>query len=88
MPRAEIVHDTGDEHQPGAGATTGKETSGGGETVGGGELTSNHVQRELAKLADVTRLRRLEADLEAQGNYTQCTRLRELRHPEVSHASL
>ena len=36
-------------------AATGEEASGDGETAGGGELTSNHVQRELSKLADVTR---------------------------------
>ena len=48
-------------------------------------LSSQHVQRELAKLGDSTRLRLLEAKLRQQCNWPQLDRLRELRHPEVSH---
>jgi hypothetical protein len=53
--------------------------------VVGRRLTIPHVQRELARLQDCTRLRALEATLTRQGNWPQLDRLKELRHPEVSH---
>ena len=48
-------------------------------------LTVAHVQKELCKIQDCTRLRALESTLTRQGNWPQLDRLRELRHPEVSH---
>jgi hypothetical protein len=51
----------------------------------GRRQTLAHVQKELAKLQDCTRLRALERTLTAQGNWPQLERLKELRHPEVSH---
>lgn len=51
----------------------------------GARMTATHTQRELTVLADRTRLRRLEASLEQQANWPQVTRLRDLRHLEVSH---
>ena len=51
----------------------------------GSSLSPQHLQRELCKLSDCTRLRRLEKTLQDQCNWDQWTRLRELRHPEVSH---
>jgi hypothetical protein len=43
------------------------------------------VQRELTRLQDCTRLRALEITLTGQGNWPQLDRLKEMRHPEVSH---
>jgi hypothetical protein len=54
----------------------------------GPNISGPHVQKELAKLQDCTRLRRLEATLRQQSNWVQLDRLRELRHPEVSHSWL
>ena len=51
----------------------------------GRRLTVAHVQKELARLRDCTRLRALEVVLRRQGNWPQLERLKELRHPEVSH---
>ena len=48
-------------------------------------MTPQHLQRELSKLADRTRLRALEAILRQQCNWDQLDTLRDLRHPEVSH---
>ena len=48
-------------------------------------LTAPHLQKELTRLADCTRLRALESRLRAQANWGQLERLRDLRHPEVSH---
>ena len=48
-------------------------------------LTLPHLQKELSKLHDCTRLRRLEATLARQCNWPQLARLEDLRHPEVSH---
>jgi hypothetical protein len=52
-------------------------------TVGPGNL-----QRELCRLLDCTRLRALERTLTVQNQWQQLARLRELRHPEVSHSWL
>jgi hypothetical protein len=52
---------------------------------GGRRLTAPHLQKELTRLADCTRLRALESRLRAQANWGQLERLRDLRHPEVSH---
>ena len=60
----------------------------GGPRAVGRRLTPMHIQRELTKIQDCTRLRALEATLTRQGNWPQLDRLRELRHPEVSHAWL
>ena len=54
----------------------------------GRRLTVPHVQRELTRIQDCTKLRALEATLTSQGNWPQLERLRELRHPEVSHSWL
>jgi hypothetical protein len=51
----------------------------------GRQLTIAHVQGELSRLHDCTRLRALESTLMRQGNWPQLERLKELRHPEVSH---
>ena len=88
LPRAEIVHDSGDELMAQDGAFHAEEPSGESGGGGGGEITSNHVQKELGKLFDITKLRRLETCLEEQGDHAQCARLRELRHPEVAHSWL
>ena len=48
-------------------------------------LTVPHLQKELSKLHDCTRLRALEATLTRQCNWPQLERLKDLRHPEVSH---
>ena len=48
-------------------------------------MTPQHLQRELSKLADRTRLRALEAVLRQQCNWEQLEALRDLRHPEMSH---
>ena len=52
---------------------------------GGRKLSSIRVQRELSRLADCTKLRALENTLKSQSNWEQLERLRDLRHPEVSH---
>ena len=51
----------------------------------GRRVTAVHLQKELTKLVDCTRLRALEATLRRQGNWDQLERLQELRHPGVSH---
>ena len=48
-------------------------------------LTTPHLQKELCKLSDCTRLRRLEATLARQCNWPQLERLKDLRHAGVSH---
>ena len=48
-------------------------------------LTSARLQKALCDLADCTHLRQLEHTLEQQGQWSQLARLRELRHPQVSH---
>ncbi len=48
-------------------------------------LTAPHLQRELPKLRDCTRLRALEATLRRQSNWAQLEELRDARHKEVSH---
>ena len=60
----------------------------GNEAVFGGRrgrTTPVHLQKELSALRDRSRLRGLEASLEAQGHWTQLDRVKELRHAEVSH---
>ena len=52
------------------------------------KVTSLHVQRELSKLQDCTNLRILDAALSSTCNWSQLKRLKELRHPETSHAWL
>jgi hypothetical protein len=51
-------------------------------------LTAAHLQKELARLQDCTRLRELEVRLRAQCEWEQLERLKDLRHPEMSHAWL
>ena len=48
-------------------------------------LASPHVQKELMRLQDCTRLRALESRLRMQCNWGQLERLKDLRHPEMSH---
>ena len=54
----------------------------------GRRLSPAHLQKELGKLVDCTKLRALEARLRSQCHWSQLDRLRELRHHEVSHAWL
>jgi len=51
-------------------------------------VTPGNLQKELCRLLDCTRLRALEKTLHDQSNWPQLTRLKELRHPGVSHAWL
>ena len=53
--------------------------------TGGRRLTAPHLQKELAKLLDCTRLRALESKLRGQGNWPQLEMLKDLRHPGTSH---
>ena len=48
-------------------------------------LSGPRLQKDLSKLRDLTRLRRLETTLANQSNWQQLDRLKELRHPGVSH---
>ena len=48
-------------------------------------LTPQHVQHQLYRLLDCTRLRALERALTAQCNWPQLARLKELRHRDVCH---
>ena len=54
----------------------------------GRALTGFRLQKNLCKLPDLTRLRRLEPRLQRQSNWEQLQRLQELRHAEVSHQCL
>ena len=54
----------------------------------GRQVTPGNLQRELCRLVDCTKLRHLEDTLTAQCNWPQLARLRELRHPDVSHTWL
>ena len=49
------------------------------------QLATPHLQKELSKLCDKTRLRSLEAALQRQCNWAQIEALQDLRHAEVSH---
>ena len=49
------------------------------------QLTTQHLQKELAKLRDRTRLRALVAALKRQCNWGQVEELKDLCHAEVSH---
>ena len=51
-------------------------------------MVTSHVQGQLSRLADCTRLRKLEATLKSLCRWPQLKRLKELRHKEVSHAWL
>ena len=73
-----------DEHAPSR-APAQEEAEWAADGDAGGGLCPQHLQKELAKLADCTRLRRLENTLQQQSSWGQLERLRELRHPEVSH---
>ena len=48
-------------------------------------LNGLHLQKELARLQDCTRLRALEDSLRTQCNWPQLEELRDLRHKAVSH---
>ena len=48
-------------------------------------VSTHKVQRILSKLQDCTKLRALEAQLTRQCDWTQLDRIKDLRHPEVSH---
>ena len=48
-------------------------------------VTTPKVQRILSRLQDCTKLRALEAQLTRQCNWSQLDRIKDLRHPEVSH---
>ena len=48
-------------------------------------LTPQHLQRELSKLVDRTRLRGLEGTLRRQCNWDQLDALKDMRHAEISH---
>ena len=51
----------------------------------GRAVTAPHLQKELTRLQDCTRLGRLEETLRLQANWEQLERLRDLRHQGVSH---
>ena len=51
----------------------------------GRRLSAPQVQRELCRLLDITRLRKLQVQLRAECAWEQLDRLKELRHKEVSH---
>jgi len=86
-PRAEVAYAGHREHAPVqiADVQDGGDADSG---AGGRAPTTAHVQKELAKLQDCSKLRALEAKLFSKCNWPQLDRLRELRHPEVSHAWL
>ena len=48
-------------------------------------MSTGHVQGQLCRLLDCTKLRQLEADLVTTCQRSQLKRLKELRHKEVSH---
>ena len=50
----------------------------------GRAVTAPHLQKELTKLQDCTRLRHLEETLTQQANWEQLERLKDLRHQGVS----
>ena len=83
-PRADATYAGLDEHHPVPIRTDSDEGSSDAEGAGR-RLTAVHLQRELCRLQDCTSLGALEATLAEQGNWPQLDRLRELRHPEVSH---
>ena len=56
------------------------------EVEGSGKrLSAFHLQKQLLRLLDCTRLRALEATLRRQCNWEQLERLRDLRNPNQSH---
>eukprot|EP00973_Karenia_brevis_P061266 8521252-Karenia_brevis.AAC.1 len=48
-------------------------------------MAAAHVQKELSRLLDCTRLGVLESTLRRQSSWEQLERLQDLRHVEVSH---
>ena len=83
VPRADATYMGADEHAPRM--PMDEASLDGPEEDAGSGFSPQHLQRELCKLQDCTRLRHLEETLRKQGNWAQLERLRELRHPEVSH---
>ena len=81
-PRADTTYMGPDEHA--LTRVSEEETDDSSPETGGGS-SSQHLQQQLAKLQDCTRLRRLEKELQDQCTSEQSDRLRELRRPEVSH---
>jgi hypothetical protein len=61
------------------------EDADGDSPQGGGKMNSMHVQRELSRLVDCTRLRALEESLRSRCRWSQLKRLKELRDKEVSN---
>ena len=85
-PRADLDYAGEDEADSGRQSVAEDNDGGDGDTEGTGRILSGpHLQKELSRLADCTRLRHLEAALRNQCNWAQLARLRELRHPAVSH---
>ena len=85
-PRAEICYRGEDDPTDGNPELAHLHDGGEGDLEGQGrDISAPHLQKELSKLGDCTRLRRLEEKLRAQCNWAQLARLRDLRHPEVSH---
>ena len=83
-PRPDATYVSADEHVE---ANPSTENDGDAPDVEGAarRLSAPHLQKELTRLADCTRLRALEGRLRAQAHWEQLERLRDLRHPEVSH---
>ena len=78
-PVVDASYSAGDEH-----------TVANGDKNDGGNADPDNSSRpkELSRLADCTKLRALEGKLRAQCEWEQLERLRDLRHPEMSHAWL
>ena len=47
-------------------------------------MTAPHLQKQLTRLLDCTRLQHLESRLQQQGNWEQLERLKDLHHPGTS----
>ena len=78
-PVVDTSYSTGDEHH----VVNGDENDG-----GNADPDNSSRPKELSRLDDRTKLRALEGKLRAQCEWEQLERLRDLRHPEMSHAWL
>ena len=74
-----------DEVGPSLNLSTNSEDEAPDVEAGGRRLSAPHLQRELSRLFDVTRLRTLQSQLRTECAWEQLDRLKELRHKEVSH---
>ena len=87
-PALDVTFDDGDADQASGSPTRSNEDENeddGSRAASRRPLTAQHLQRELAKLGDRTRLRSLEATLRRQCDWGQLEELRDLRHKHTSH---